>query len=137
MSNTATSVQTFYPAMRYADASAAIDWLVETFGFEVVANYKDDEGTVVHAELRFHDGMVMLGSARDDSYPIKPPGQRNGLTSSIYVAVPANEIEAHYARTKAAGATLHAEIHDTDYGSRDYSVYDIEGYLWSFGTYRP
>ena len=137
MSNTATSVQTFYPAMRYADASAAIDWLVETFGFEVVANYKDEDGKVAHAELRFHDGMVMLGSVRDDDYPVKPPAQRGGLTSSIYVAVPAAEIDAHYAHTKATGAKLGAEIHDTEYGSRDYSVYDIEGFLWSFGTYRP
>jgi uncharacterized glyoxalase superfamily protein PhnB len=26
---------------------------------------------------------------------------------------------------------------DTDYGSRDFSVRDPEGNLWSFGTYRP
>ena len=26
---------------------------------------------------------------------------------------------------------------DLDYGSRDFSVRDPEGNLWSFGTYRP
>jgi uncharacterized glyoxalase superfamily protein PhnB len=137
MTQTTTSLQTFYPAMRYADARAAIAWLVKTFGFEENACYAADDGSVAHAELRFHDGMIMLGSARDDGYPIKPPAERGGLTGSVYVAVPAAEIDAHYARTKAAGARIHADIHDTDYGSRDYAAFDLEGYLWSFGTYRP
>jgi uncharacterized glyoxalase superfamily protein PhnB len=137
MSETQTSVQTFYPAMRYADARAAIAWLVKTFGFEENVCYPADDGSVAHAELTFHGGMVMLGSDRDDGYPIKPPAERGGLTGSVYVGVPAAEIDAHYARTKAAGARIHTEIHDTDYGSRDYSAFDPEGYLWSFGTYRP
>jgi uncharacterized glyoxalase superfamily protein PhnB len=137
MNNTKTSVQTFYPAMRYADARAAIAWLVNTFGFEEVVCYPAEDGSVAHAELRFHDGMVMLGNARDDDYPVKPPAQRGGLTSNIYVAVPPEEIDAHYAHAKAAGARISSEIHETDYGSRDYSAYDPEGFLWSFGTYRP
>jgi uncharacterized glyoxalase superfamily protein PhnB len=102
MNETTTSLQTFYPALRYTDARAAIAWLVKTFGFEEAVCYPSEDGSVAHAELRFHDGMVMLGSARDDGYPIKPPAQLGGLSASIYVAVPAAEIDAHYARTKAA-----------------------------------
>jgi uncharacterized glyoxalase superfamily protein PhnB len=138
MSNTTTtSIQTFYPTMRYADARAAIAWLVATFGFEENVCYSADDGSVAHAQLCFHGGMIMLGSARDDEYPVKPPAMRGGLTGSIYVAVPASEIDAHYAHTKAAGATISRDIQDTDYGSREYSAFDPEGFLWSFGTYRP
>jgi uncharacterized glyoxalase superfamily protein PhnB len=137
MSKATVSVQTFYPGMRYADARRAIAWLVHTFGFEEAVCYPADDGSVAHAQLRFHDGIVMLGSVRDDGYPIKPPAEGGGLTGSVYVAVPAAEIDAHYAHAKAAGARIHMEIHDTDYGSRDYSAFDCEGYLWSFGTYRP
>ncbi len=133
---TTTSVQTFYPALRYADARAAIAWLVATFGFTEDVCYLSDDGSVAHAQLRFHDGCVMLGSTRDDDYPVKPPKQRGGPTGGIYVAVPPDEIEAHYARTKAAGAT-HVALRDTEYGSREYSAFDPEGYIWSFGTYRP
>ncbi len=132
-----TSVQTFYPTMRYADARAAIAWLVATFGFEEDVCYSADDGSVAHAQLRFHDGAIMLGSARDDDHPVKPPALRGGLTGSVYVAVPASEIDAHYARAKAAGATICREITDTEYGSREYSAFDPEGFLWSFGTYRP
>ena len=37
----------------------------------------------------------------------------------------------------AAGAEIVIDLHDTDYGSRDYSAKDPEGYLWDFGTYDP
>jgi uncharacterized glyoxalase superfamily protein PhnB len=132
-----TSTQTFYPALRYADARAAIAWLAQAFGFEEDVCYAADDGSVAHAQLRFGGGLVMLGSARDDDYPVKPPAERGGLTGGIYVAVPAAEIDPHYERAKAADARIHREIQGTDYGSREYSAYDPEGYLWSFGTYRP
>lgn len=35
------------------------------------------------------------------------------------------------------GAEITTELHDTDYGSRDYAARDPEGNLWNFGTYRP
>jgi len=37
------------------------------------------------------------------------------------------------------GTVAHAELappHDTDYGSREFAVRDLEGNLWSLGTYR-
>ncbi len=137
MTETKTSTQTFYPSMRYADARAAIAWLVDTFGFKEDVCYSADDGSVAHAQVRFHDGVVMLGSARDDGYPAKTPLEAGAVTGVIYVAVPPGEIDAHYERAKAAGAKIRGDIHDTDYGSREYSAVDPEGYLWSFGTYRP
>jgi uncharacterized glyoxalase superfamily protein PhnB len=134
---TTTSVQTFYPTLRYADARAAIVWLARAFGFEEDACYTADDGSVAHAQLRFGSGVIMLGSTRDDDYPIAPPGPGQALTGSIYVAVPASEIDAHYARAQAAGARIRGEIRDQSYGSREYSAFDCEGFLWSFGTYRP
>jgi uncharacterized glyoxalase superfamily protein PhnB len=137
MSETKTSVQTFYPGLRYADPRSAMDWLIATFGFAEDACYTGDDGTIAHAQLRFGDGVVMLGTERDDGYPISSPKTLGGLTGSIYVAVPPEEIDAHYARAKAAGAKIHTEIEETAYGSRSYAAFDPEGFLWSFGTYRP
>jgi len=36
----------------------------------------------------------------------------------------------------AAGAEIIDELHETDYGSRDFAARDPEGNRWSFGTYR-
>ena len=45
--------------------------------------------------------------------------------------------DAHHERAVAAGAKLVRPLEDTGYGSREYSVRDPEGNLWSFGTYDP
>ena len=56
-------MQSIYPSLRYRDAPAAIDWLVRVFGFERHAVYEDGD-IVQHAELRYRNSIVMLGSER-------------------------------------------------------------------------
>jgi uncharacterized glyoxalase superfamily protein PhnB len=117
------------PSLRYNDARRAVEWLQEAFGFEPQTVVDGEGDTIVHAELTYGDGMVMLGTQRDDSY-----GSHVGQ-AWLYVVV--EDADAHYARAKAAGAEIVRELEDQDYGSRDYSARDFEGNLWSFGTYRP
>jgi uncharacterized glyoxalase superfamily protein PhnB len=127
------------PTMRYRDAVAAIDWLCRAFGFEKHAVYPDDHGGIAHAQLTFGgDSMVMLGSARDDEFNRlqKPIREAGGIaTQSAYVVVP--DADAHHARAVAAGAEVVYPLKDEDYGGRGYSCRDLEGQLWSFGTYDP
>jgi uncharacterized glyoxalase superfamily protein PhnB len=59
----------------------------------------------------------------------------NKERSGVYAVV--EDIDAHYERAMAAGAEIVRQLADTGYGSREYSVRDPEGHLWSFGTYRP
>jgi uncharacterized glyoxalase superfamily protein PhnB len=47
------------------------------------------------------------------------------------------DVDAHYRKALAAGAEIVRELSDTEYGSREYLARDLEGHLWSFGTYRP
>ena len=129
MSDAAPSI---YPALRYRDAAAAIDWLCDAFGFERKMVVEGEGGRIEHAELSFGTGMIMLGSVRDvekDPWP-QEPGK-----SGIYVAV--GDTDAHYDRARAAGAEIVQPIFDTDHGSRDYTCRDLEGNLWAFGTYQP
>jgi uncharacterized glyoxalase superfamily protein PhnB len=129
---------TIVPCLRYRDAPAAIDWLCRTFGFEQHLVVPGDDGTVAHAQLRFGNGMVMLGSVARDGYGrlVKQPDEIGGAeTQSAYVIV--TDADAVYARAKAAGARIAIEIKDEDYGGRGFSCYDLEGHLWNFGTYDP
>jgi len=50
--------------------------------------------------------------------------------------VACDDPDALCARAEEAGAIIETGLHDTDYGSRDFSVRDPEGNHWSFGTYR-
>ena len=45
-------------------------------------------------------------------------------------------IDAMRARAASAGAEIVMEPQDQDYGSRDFSARDPEGFVWAFGTYR-
>ncbi len=113
-----------FPALRYDDAHAAIDFLERAFGAQRHAVYEDGD-VVRHAELRFGNGMVMLGSNGGAA-----PG-----TAAVYVVV--DDPDAHCARAREAGAEITREPQDTDYGSREYGARDGEGNSWSFGTYQP
>jgi uncharacterized glyoxalase superfamily protein PhnB len=124
------------PFLSYEDASAALDWLERAFGFKRKEVHAGENGTVVHAEMRFADGMVMLGSAGENDLGMKTPKELGAVNQGVYVIVD-ERIDEHYERAVAAGAEVVRPIHDTDYGSRDYIVRDPEGNLWSFGTYRP
>ena len=123
-----------YPTLRYRDAEAMIRWLKDIFGFTERVVYRS-EGVVRHAELAYGSSILMLGQSRDDEYG-RLIGDTNGRrTDSIYVAV--NDPDTLHAKAKAAGARIEMELHNTDYGSRDFACRDPEGNLWSFGTYWP
>ena len=132
------SAPTIVPTLRYHDAATAVDWLCRAFGFERHLVVPGEDGTIAHAQLVFGNGMIMLGSAREDEFGqwVKPPRETGGIgTQSAYVIV--EDADAHCARAKAAGAEIVMEVEDQDYGGRLYSCLDPEGHLWSFGTHDP
>ena len=120
-----------FPALRYRNGAAAVDWLGRAFGFEKHMVVPGVEGNVAHAEMKLGSGMIMVGSGKHDG-PDDPWGT---VQQGVYVQV--DDVDAHYARARAAGAEIVRPLQDTDYGSREYSVRDPEGHLWSFGTYLP
>jgi uncharacterized glyoxalase superfamily protein PhnB len=123
------------PCLQYRDAPAAIEFLCRAFGFKRGLVVPGPDGTIAHAQL-WHDGAcLMLGTRRSDGYTLLDPQQAGGATHGAYVVV--RDADAHHAQAVAAGAVIDRKLTDTDYGSRDYSARDPEGYVWSFGTYRP
>jgi uncharacterized glyoxalase superfamily protein PhnB len=122
--------------LRYEDPAAAIDWLSAALGFECTQVDRSEDGRIVHAELRFADGMVMLSSAGGNDYGMKTAREVGAVTQGVYLIVD-DGIDIHFERAVAAGAEIVRALHRTDYGSRDYAVRDPEGNLWDVGTYRP
>jgi uncharacterized glyoxalase superfamily protein PhnB len=124
-------MQSIYPVLKFDDARAAIDFLERAFGFERHAVYDGAQGGVAHAELRFGQEYVMLGSTSEGEERFNQGAGRQ----SLYVVV--DDPDALHDRAKEAGATIERELTDQDYGSREFTARDLEGNLWSFGTYRP
>ena len=118
-----------WPTLRARDARALIRFLVDVVGFSETAVYGDGD-VVAHAELAWPPGGgIMLGSARADNEDVTGPGR-----FSAYVVT--DEPDALCERLRSAGAKVTVELHDTDYGSRDFAIDDPEGNHWYFGTYR-
>lgn len=134
------TLATIIPVLRYRDAPAAIEWLCKAFGFQKHLVVPHPDGSVAHAQLSFGNGMIMLASVAKTETAfgrlMKQPDELAGAQTQIaYLIV--SDVDAAYANAKAAGAKIATEIKEEDYGGRDFSCYDLEGHLWSFGSYDP
>jgi len=127
------------PTLRYRDAQTAIDWLCSAFGFERHLVVPGENELIAHAQLTLNgDSMIMLGSARDDDLgriqrPPKTP--ESAVTQSPYIIV--ENVDAHCAQARLAGANIVSEPEDQEHGGRFYACRDPEGHLWNFGSYDP
>ncbi|HEX9066370.1 MAG TPA: VOC family protein [Streptosporangiaceae bacterium] len=121
-----------WPTLRAHDALGLIRFLADAFGFEETAVYADGD-VVHHAQLSWPEGGgIMLGSVRPpdgtDHWPVQPG------SCGCYVVT--SDPDGVHDRAVRAGAEIIMELHETDYGSRDFAARDPEGNRWSFGTYR-
>jgi uncharacterized glyoxalase superfamily protein PhnB len=129
------------PNLRYADAPRAIDFLCTAFGFERHAVYPDahDPKIIQHAQLIWHDRMIMIASAQETEYActvgMKTVAEAGGATMGLYLVVA--DVDGHAARARAVGAKIIFEPENKDYGGRGYTAGDPEGNVWSFGDYDP
>lgn len=120
-------MQAVTPYLLYEDATAAVEWLCEAFGFEERLRFADADGTVTHAELVLGDGELFLGHPGPG---YRSPKRLGATTHLVHVYV--DDVDAHHARAVAAGATVDGEPRDMPYGDRRYDAEDLEGQRWSF-----
>jgi uncharacterized glyoxalase superfamily protein PhnB len=127
------------PCIRYRDAPRAVDWLCQVFGFKPHLIVLGENGKISHGQLTLGNGMLMLGSlSNENEYGklIVTPEQIDGAqTQTIYLTV--DDADQVYARVKAAGAAILIDIEDAGYGGRGFTCRDLEGHVWSIGTYDP
>jgi uncharacterized glyoxalase superfamily protein PhnB len=135
MSSSSAKVAT---ALRYRDVEKAAKWLQAAFAFEFHARHANDDGSAGMVQLTYGDDLIMLlpvgGSALDGM--MRQPDEVGGAeTRSSYLVV--GDVDAHHRRAHAAGADIVSGIETFDRGGRGYICRDLEGHLWSFGSYDP
>ena len=125
------------PTLRYRDAPAAIGWLCRVLGFSRHLVVPGENDTVAHAQLILGDGMIMLGSERDDDHGrlMAVPGPQGANTQSAYVVV--DDADAVHARALAAGADIVCPPESPAHGGRFFACRDPEGHVWNVGSYDP
>ena len=137
---TLTLDQRVIPMLSYEDVGAAADWITKAFGFEELERF-DFEGRVAHAALAFEGAVVFLGSPGVD---YKSPKTLAAECESVRkvletpyvvdgVMVYVDDVNAHFERARAAGATMLSELEDNPaVEQRQYRAEDVEGHRWMF-----
>lgn len=118
-----------WPGTTYDDALGARAWLAE-LGFEEGILVKADDGTVHHSEMLWPDGGRVMVSTRAET-----PGEFDVSRGAASVYVVVTDPDAVWERAQRLGAQVVREMEGSEYGSRGFSIKDVEGNRWSFGTY--
>lgn len=123
------------PVVRYADCNAATAMFTDVFGFTAGNVFRDDSGNIVHGEFSFGHGGIMIGPVADTAFGkyMRQPKEAGGITASFFVIVA--DPDAAFAKCEAAGLEVLLPLRDESYGSREFTVRDAEGHIWTFGTY--
>jgi uncharacterized glyoxalase superfamily protein PhnB len=127
------------PMIAYEDGNAAMDWLIEAFGFVEADRRLSRDGALTHGELEVGDAIIMLATPTPDYQG--PKHHREHCEAARKwskvpyiidgVLVQVDNVTEHCARARAAGAEILSEPQDTDDG-RFYRAEDLEGHRWMF-----
>ena len=84
---------------------------------------------MVHGEVYVGDTAIWL-------HRVAPEHRLGAATdiASVGLVILVEDVDAHFARAKAAGARIQSEPADQPYGQREYGVLDAEGHRWWFAT---
>jgi uncharacterized glyoxalase superfamily protein PhnB len=128
-------------SLYYREPAKMIDWLCEVFGFELRLKVEAEDGSIEHSELTYGEGLIMVGGERVGPAAVrwgidfKSPLSARCNTQALMLYV--DDVDAHCARARAAGAKIVDEPAVHDYGEeywadRSYGAADPEGHLWWF-----
>ena len=128
------------PMPTYEDVGRASLWLCQAFGFREATRFTDNAGRVTTAVLEWPaGGALMLGWTgpayqsprhhREVCEPARKWHEVPYIMDGVLVTV--DDVDAHCARARAAGAMILSQPENTPQG-RLYRVEDLEGHRWMF-----
>ncbi len=112
------------PYLVVREVPKLLDFLKQAFNAQEIMRMPQQDGTIMHAEVRIGDSPIMMGEAGGEHKPM--PG-------SIYLYV--DDTDAAYKRALQAGATVQMEPANQFWGDRIASVIDPVGNHWSIATH--
>ena len=115
---------TITPYLVVPGVAKLIDFLKRAFDAKEVERMARPDGTVMHAEVRIGDSIVMMGEAS---------GEKKAMPAMLYLYV--NDTDAAYQRALDAGATSLLAPTDQFYGDRNAGVNDPSGNQWWIATH--
>ena len=120
------------PTMVIKNAAEAIEFYQKAFGAELIMRLNGPHDSIMHAEIRIGNSMIMIGEEWPGHH-VKSPTTLNGTTLSLHIYV--RDVDAAHKRAIAAGAKEIMAPADMFWGDRFSSVTDPYGHSWSLATH--
>ena len=108
------------PYLIVADIGAALAFIKAAFGAEPLFIHRRPDGGIGHVELRIDDSILMLGQSDQ------------GASAHLHVYVP--DVDATFAKAKAAGGSVVQEVGEKGDGDRRGGIADPTGTVWWLST---
>jgi PhnB protein len=124
---------TITPNLTVSDGGKAIEFYKKALGAQENGRFMGPDGkTVMHAELKIGNSIVMLGSEHPPQ--CLSPKSRGGTSVSLYLYF--ENADAAFDRAVQAGCTVKMPMTDQFWGDRFGQVEDPFGHQWSFATHK-
>jgi uncharacterized glyoxalase superfamily protein PhnB len=118
---------TVTPSIFVAGAAKAIDFYKKALGAEELMRFPAPDGTIMHAEIRIGDSIIMLGDEMPDQGG-KGPKTIGGTPVSFFVY--GENVDAAWKRAVDAGAKPIVPLADQFWGDRTGCLEDPFGHQW-------
>jgi PhnB protein len=119
------------PGLVVRDAAKAIEFYEQAFGAEEIERMLGPDNSVMHAEIRIGDSIIMLGD-ENPQWGTKSPETLGGVHGSLHLYV--DDADASFDRALKAGCQVRYPLEDTFWGDRYGKVVDPFGHEWGLAT---
>ena len=116
------------PSLAYQDVVKAVDWLERAFGFRERSEARLTWAGGCRAFMEIGNVLINLSTAGGHELHSPASGGSVHVALKVYV----DDVDRHFQRAKAAGATIVSELEDGFWGGRIYRAKDLEGHHWVF-----
>ncbi|MGA2352854.1 MAG: VOC family protein [Terriglobales bacterium] len=116
------------PSIEYADLPRAVEWFELVFGFH---ERRDARLTWPGGGMTWIEaGSALFNITAADDAGAKTGNDSSSVVSGVKMKVYVDNVDQHFARAKAEGATIISELLDGFWGGRIYRALDREGHQW-------
>jgi len=121
------------PYMIVKGAAKAIDFYKNAFGATELMRFPGPNNTVMHAEIKIGDSVVMLADEHE-SGPYRSPIAVGGTPVSLMVYV--EDVDTVFNQAVSLGAKSTREVEEQFYGDRSGNLTDPFGHVWTIATHK-
>lgn len=122
------------PYLVLSGVAKAIEFYKKAFGAQELYRMPGPGGSVMHAEIKIGDSVLMMADEFPGAEHCKAPSSLQGTTTNMHLYV--EDADAAFERAVDAGAKVSMPLQDMFWGDRYGKLTDPFGHEWSIATHK-